>query len=445
MSPLPLSLASIQKLNSSLIMHSQKISTSFFGAVLQHAAEELSHYLSFTPDAKQLTPGDTLHDSLHVMPGAWPEVLANATSVSIEAQTSPLIADDTPSEEELAAIIHEIPGAWPSDCIHILSGQPLTSRHIQVSVECARPVRNGQYGKWQQGTRLERGIPLGSFEFLSTTSRATSLDITSGTSLVIDSRGSAAYPECLSARSSLASTRSTSSGSINSSQLGTSETSMTTPPATSPFDTYYFDSETPSPTPRKSAGRSKKTQEFTDESRMVSQKIQADLAGNYEEYPALPTTPHVYKSKPIPLHFPQAAGHSRATKAADMGAEGVMPSKSCQVTKTARKVEYWVQDVAKDSVTSLTEEDVFSKRDRIPRDSLLCVSIEDDKQPMPETCAIDQIETCAARVNREAAADGVAAMRGVKLQGSVFDEKKTYESSKSLKEAWRLQPKRLSW
>ena len=220
---------------------------------------------------------------------------------------------------------------------------------------------------------------------------------------------------------------------------------MTTPPATSPFDTYYFDSETPSPTPRKSAGRSKKTQEFTDESRMVSQKIQADLAGNYEEYPALPTTPHVYKSKPIPLHFPQAAGHSRTTKAADMGAEGVMRSKSCPVSKTTRKVEYWLQDVAKDSVTSLTEEDVFGKRDRIPRDSLLCVSAKDDKQPMPETCAIDQIEACAAHVYSEAAADGVAAMRGVKLQGSVFDEKKTYESSKSLREAWRLQPKRLSW
>ncbi|KAK5100799.1 hypothetical protein LTR70_001300 [Exophiala xenobiotica] len=364
------------------------------------------------------------------MPGTWPEVTTNATSVSIEAQTSPLIVEDTPSDEELAAMIHEIPGAWPSHCIHLLSGQPLTSRQNQISAECGRPVRNGQYGKWQQGTRLERGIPL---------------DVTSGTSLVIDSRGSATYSECLSARSSLTSTRSTSSGSINSSHLGTSETSMTTPPATSPFDTYYFNIETPSPTPRKSAGRSKKTQEFTDKSRVVSQKIQADLAGHYEEFPALPTTPYVYKGKPIPLHLPQAAGHSRATEAADTGVEGVMPSKSCPVSKTARKVEYWVQHVAKDSVTSLTEEDVFSKRDRIPRDSLSCVSTKDGKQPMPEGCAIDQIEICAARVNSEAAADGVAAMRGVKLQGSVFDEKKTYETSKSLKEAWRLQPKRLSW
>lgn len=101
--------------------------------------------------------------------------------------------------------------------------------------------------------------------------------------------------------------------------------------------------------------------------------------------------------------------------------------------------------MARDSVNNLTEVDVFSKRDRIPRDLLLCASTRDDKQPTPERCAIDRIETCAERVDSGVAADSVAAMRGVNIQVSVFDEKETYESSKSLEEAWRLQPKRLSW
>lgn len=317
---------------------------SFFGALLQYLAGELSRYLPVTAEGTRPSLNISGHDSLRVVPGAWPGMYHDLASARIPAHTSTLTFDDTLHDEILARIARDIPGAWPTDCVQPSSGQIWPSCARQTTTECRRPVSSGQRGKWQQGVRLEKGIPLDATEFSPILSGSIPLGGSNDTCLLVESSQNIAYSTCPNRKGSIGSTNNTGSEDINDLQSRRSETSVTSSSVTSPSDTCY-DFGTASSTPTRTAGGFKKTQEFTAKSRIVSQQIQAHLAANCEDTQMPSVTPYLYEGASILAPSASTAEHSQEAKVRKVRAGDMMSRKSWPILKKNKEIENWAGDV----------------------------------------------------------------------------------------------------
>jgi len=433
----------MSKIHSSPVVQPRRMIKSFFKALLQYLAEELSRYLPITPEATRSSHNTSSHDSPCAIPGAWPEMYHDLASADIPAQTSTLTFDDTLHDEILASIARNIPGAWPTDCVQASSGQIWTSCVRQTTTECGRRVGSGQWGEWQQRTRLENGDSLGATEFSPILPRITPIGESSGTCLLAETSQNSAYSTFSAPESTTSSASNTGSEDTNDRQFGRSEISMTSSSVTSPSYACY-DLRTASSTPTRAAGGFKKTQEFTAKSRMISQQIQTHLAATCEDTQMPSTTPHLYEGASVLAPSASAAEHSQETKVRKVKAGDIMSRKSWPILDKNRQIENWAADVPNEDVHHLTETDVFARRDRIPRGSLLSTSIH-GKQSTRKTGAADEYDRCVGHEASALAAKIAASARAVDNVVSSFRENKNDEALRSRKEAWRLQPKRLSW